>query len=104
MEQLPDYCKISFPQMNPVDLGVIITTASEVDIQFLYLSIQLDPKKRMSCQNILLHEYFSIDPLPFLTCDFPVLERKNSPTATVSEDLSEAKILELINGTFEQFN
>ena len=73
---LPDYSKVSFSQMSPLDLRLLITTASENDIAFLQTMLVLNPKKRSTAAQLVCSSYFLSQPLPTPPQRLPIPLRK----------------------------
>lgn len=75
MDDLPDYKKVSFPTLLPVDLKMLIPHAEYSDIAFLRTLLCLDPAKRATAQeardNLYLREY----PLPAPLSELPIPSR-----------------------------
>ena len=65
VESLPDYSKVSFPNMTPLPLGLVLPQAHPADLHLLEYLLVLDPARRMTAQDALRLPYFNIDaPLP----------------------------------------
>jgi len=65
VQQLPDYCKISFPGMVPQSLRILIPRLTVDDEIFLYKMLQLCPVNRKSALELLSDTYFTLRPLPY---------------------------------------
>lgn len=52
--------------MDPIDLSIIIPSASKDDIDFIKLFLQLDPSKRIFSKNTIELNYFRQKPYPTL--------------------------------------
>ena len=55
---LPDYSRVTFPQMEPLDLSMIMPNAHIKDIEFVALSLKLNPKDRINARDALTNKYF----------------------------------------------
>lgn len=65
MESLPDFEKVNFASMDPVDLSLIMPTLRPEDIAFISRFLQLNPQQRCTAQQGLYElEYLSSLPLP----------------------------------------
>jgi cell cycle related kinase len=53
--ELPDYKKIIFPAMEPLDFRMLFPHLAEADLTFLHRLLQLDPKLRVSAANVSVH-------------------------------------------------
>lgn len=61
-EKLPDYSKVCFPNMSPVDFCYILPTADSEERAFIKLFLVLDPVKRMEAHSALSLPYFHTAP------------------------------------------
>lgn len=66
---LPDFNKLSFPAMSPVDLSLLLPHAHIDDITFLKTLLSLDPYSRSSAAQALQSDYFYRNPIPMLRYD-----------------------------------
>jgi serine/threonine protein kinase len=64
VDRLPDFDKISFPNMKPVDLSLLMAHARPDDVEFLRTMLCLDPLKRHTASRIISDEYFKRSPPP----------------------------------------
>lgn len=79
---LPDYSKVSFPNMKPLPLSLVLPQAHPDDLHFLAHLLVLDPARRMSAQDALCLPYFnSANPLPSAASALRV-PRRVKPQAT----------------------
>jgi len=78
VDPLPDYSKIFFPNMKPIDFNIILPNAHIKDIEFLKLLLVLDPNKRITANNAINNNYFLEYPLPCSYNDIPILKRNNN--------------------------
>ena len=82
VESLPDYSKVSFPNMQPLPLSLVLPQAHPADLHFLAHLLVLDPARRMSAQDALLLPYFHQDsPLPSAASAIVVPLRAKQATA-----------------------
>jgi len=78
VEKLPDYSKVSFPNMQPLSLSLVLPQAHPADLHFLAHLMVLDPARRMSAQDALRLPYFHQDsPLPSPASAIHVPRREN---------------------------
>lgn len=75
VESLPDFSKIFFPDMKPIDFRIIMSNAHPNDIEFVKLLLVLDPKKRITANDARNHQYFLEFPLPCSCAEIPILKR-----------------------------
>jgi len=66
---LPDFNKLSFPMMSPIDLVLLIPHAHAEDIAFLKTLLCLDPSSRSTATKALQSQYFYTHPVPMLRYD-----------------------------------
>lgn len=64
VRSLPDYGKVNFPDMAPVDLQLVIPHAHKDDVRFLKLLLQLNPSNRPTAAEIKSDSYFFEPPVP----------------------------------------
>lgn len=64
MKELPDYSKIEFGSYNPIPLEKLLPNASKLAVDLLDKLLILDPKKRITAKDALLHPWFFKEPLP----------------------------------------
>lgn len=101
VDLLPDYEKISFPEMEAVDLQLLLPTASVSDIVFLKKMLCLDPKARSSCAALSCDEYFYTLPLPYAPHKLPVsLRPAEEAVDPINKLLSQEDIVNIIRNVF----
>ena len=77
LKDLPDYDKVSFPGLVPLDMGLLIPHAKKADIEFLRTLLQLDPAARATAAAAEMSEYFtSVHPLPTPKGLLPFFDRE----------------------------
>jgi len=54
---LPDYSKVSFPDMEPVDLTLLVPHASRPSLDFLSSLLQLNPSTRLTATEAMRHSF-----------------------------------------------
>lgn len=64
VDRLPDFDKICFPNMQTVDLSLLMPHAGREDIEFLRSVLDLDPLKRHSADQVIQDDYFKRFPMP----------------------------------------
>lgn len=64
MEDLPDYSKVSFPNMPPLDLHLLLPNAHADDVAFLRTLLCLAPHERATARVAMMSSYFSQAPFP----------------------------------------
>lgn len=64
VDQLPDYDKVSFPDLVPVDLCALLPSCRPQDVRFLQTMLVLDPVQRSTAARIAACDYFLEHPLP----------------------------------------
>lgn len=72
VDLLPDYNKISFPFMAPVNLNTIIPQGDVEDIIFIKTMLQLNPNNRCNAQEIIKNLYFHQEPFPCHQLSIPI--------------------------------
>ncbi len=63
---LPDFCKIIFPEMLPLPLETLFPSASIETIAVLKTMLQLNPEHRLSASNVLKNNwifFFGLEPV-----------------------------------------
>ena len=72
VDLLPDYNKVSFPDLRALDLGLVIPRVQAGDAAFLCCMLVLDPAQRATAAQMCASEYFHVHPVPiqraFLEC------------------------------------
>lgn len=96
VESLPDYEKVSFPEMQPVDLAFIMPLAHEEDRAFIQRFLQLDPQKRLTAEEGSRLDYFSQFP-------FPCRSYEMSTVQAVTKLSSGSKKVKKPIGSIEEF-
>lgn len=65
VESLPDFEKVHFQEMSPVDLRLVMPGANDEDLEFIKRFLVLDPSKRLSAEKALFEiPYFIVEPIP----------------------------------------
>lgn len=64
VQALPDYGKVTFPDMSPIDLHVVLPHAHPIDIDFLKRLLQLNPASRPTASELRTDRYFFEHPVP----------------------------------------
>lgn len=64
VDLLPDYSKVSFPDLVPVDFCTLLPSCRPPDVQFLRSMLVLDPARRHSAASIVASDYFLEHPRP----------------------------------------
>lgn len=90
VEKLPDYCKVNFPDMEPLNLSLIAPHAHPEDLDFISNFLQLDPGKRATAREGLKLPYLSTNPLPGDPSSFHVPSRATSNNSTSKKDKIES--------------
>lgn len=88
VDDLPDYKKVSFPTLLPVDLKMLIPHAEPSDIAFLRTLLCLDPKKRATAQAARDSQYLQEHPLPAPLSELPIPSRGGGVSGTGSVNLN----------------
>ena len=99
VEALPDYNKVSFPDLVPIDMKLVIPNAENEDINFLETMICLDPNARATASEAVNSDYFLKHPHPAEDLSSCVHLRKTTPASGVSvkrEKKKEKKALDTI--------
>lgn len=87
VENLPDYSKVNFPNMQPLSLSLVLPQAHPDDLAFLKHFLVLDPAGRLPAQDALSQlNYFSASPLPSSCSDLQVPIRVKSDSDGISAD------------------
>ena len=97
VQSLPDFSKVFFPMMIPIDFQLIFPQANADDISFLKLLLILDPVKRITASDALTHNYFLSLPLPVSSSILPVYYRHKSGSDENKRDYNEEDLIHLIN-------
>jgi cell cycle related kinase len=64
VQELPDYSKVSFPNMPALDLRLVLPAAHPQEVAFLSRLLALDPSRRLGALEALQLDYFQSAPLP----------------------------------------
>jgi serine/threonine protein kinase len=88
LDDLPDYKKVSFPTLLPVDLKILVPHAEPSDIAFLCTLLCLDPSKRATAQAARDCPYFREYPLPAPLSELSIPSRGSNVTGTGSVHLN----------------
>lgn len=64
VSQLPDFKKITFPDIKKISLKELVPNASDLALDLLGKLLCFDSKQRLSAAQALMHDYFYSDPLP----------------------------------------
>lgn len=79
MESLPDYNKITFPDMPAVPFEQIIPEASPEALHLFGRFLIYAAEKRISAADALVHPYFFSEPLPAHHSDLPIPKFRGAP-------------------------
>ncbi|KAK3728556.1 hypothetical protein QZH41_011634 [Actinostola sp. cb2023] len=82
MADLPDYNKITFPDMPAIPLEKIVPDASDEAIDLLKKFLVYPSNSRIPASEALIHPYFFTEPLPAHHSELPIPAR-NSKKASV---------------------
>lgn len=99
---LPDYEKVSFPDMQPVDLAFIMPLAHTEDQEFIKQFLQLDPQQRLSAEQGIRLDYFaksSFSCRPYEMSAVQAVTKLSGGAKKVKKPIS--SIEELINYQFD---
>jgi hypothetical protein len=58
VEALPDYSKVSFPDMEAINLATLIPNCQPEDIQFIEFMLKLCPEQRLTCAEVCYCRFF----------------------------------------------
>jgi serine/threonine protein kinase len=98
-DRLPDFKKVSFPDMACVDPRVLMPHAHDDDVSFLFQALLLlDPTRRATCHDALQDPYFLAAPLPATSGDLPAPLRRKAPTRPQAKDMAYATVKEFCDG------
>jgi serine/threonine protein kinase len=86
VELLPDFSKVSFPNMHPLALPLLLPQSHHADLTFLSTLLQLNPLSRSSAKQALSNRYFYVAPLPCVVSSSLLL-----PTNSEGHELKEEK-------------
>lgn len=102
VERLPDYHKVCFPNMDPLDIRLIIPHAPESEITFVTQSLQLDPAQRLSAVDAFNHQYFVEHPVPAppSTIPIPMRDGKKKPNPVLPLS-GEQYLSQIVQKTFQ---
>ena len=70
VKELPDYEKVSFPDMSPLDPRLLLPHAHEDDLSYIWSHfLHLNPKRRSSASDALQTDYWHKLPVPATPSD-----------------------------------
>jgi cell cycle related kinase len=72
LNELPDYNKIQFPNVEAIPLDELVPDASREAMSLLQRFLVYQSKKRISAKEALYHSYFYTQPLPCHHMDLPI--------------------------------
>lgn len=75
MTELPDYNKITFPEMPPIPLEKVVPDATSEALELLKRFLVYPSKLRIAATEALLHPYFFKEPLPAHHSELPIPAR-----------------------------
>lgn len=78
VESLPDFSKVTFPSMEPMDFRVLMPMVTDETIEFVQLLLQLDPSMRISATAALKCSFFTPSTAVSDCFTFPVPHRAAS--------------------------
>ena len=78
VDELPDYSKIIFPVMSPMNLSMLMPHVHNEDIHLLQQILVMNPAKRLSATEATELVYFTTHPLPAIESSLQVPE--NTPS------------------------
>ena len=78
VEELPDFSKIIFPPMSPMNLSTLMPHVHNEDVEFLQQILVMNPTNRLSALDATELEYFTTHPLPSIESSLQVPE--NAPS------------------------
>jgi len=76
MKELPDYNKITFPDMKAIPFEDIVPDACEEAVELLKRFLVYSSKDRISAKDALLHVYFFTEPYPAYHSEMPIPTRE----------------------------
>mmetsp|Transcript_348 Transcript_348/g.479 ORF Transcript_348/g.479 Transcript_348/m.479 type:complete len:363 (+) Transcript_348:37-1125(+) len=79
--ELPDYSKVSFPNIPPLDLRLILPQVHVDEVAFIQSLLTLDPEKRLTAATAIRSSFFSTNPAPSNVLTFPIPIRKSAAIA-----------------------
>lgn len=94
MSQLPDYNKITFPDMPPVPFEEVVPNASKEALDLLRKFLMYHSEKRMSAAEALVHPYFFTPPLPAHHSELPTPTRQTHTHAAPHDFSVDAPLLD----------
>ncbi|GAB6026100.1 Cyclin-dependent kinase 20 [Chamberlinius hualienensis] len=77
---LPDYNKITFPEMKAIPIEDVVPDASQNAVDLLKDFLCYPPEKRISANDALLHPYFFTLPMPLSLKNLPKYQEKRNET------------------------
>ena len=91
VDALPDYAKVSFPNLLPLDMhAMLLPHAHPQDVDFLKTLLVLDPAKRVTAAAAAQSGYFLKQPFPCARANLPFYPRGATATGTIGEGLDAA--------------
>lgn len=81
MTELPDYNKITFPEMPPIPLEKVVPDATCEALELLKKFLVYPSKSRVAAAEALLHPYFFKEPLPAHHSELPIPARNSARRA-----------------------
>ena len=91
VDTLPDYAKVSFPNLLPLDMhAMLMPHAHPQDVEFLKTLLVLDPAQRVTAAAAAQSAYFLKQPLPCARPNLPFYPRGATATSTIGEGLEAA--------------
>jgi cell cycle related kinase len=84
MTELPDFNKITFPDMPPIPLECIVPDASPDALDLLKQFLVYASSKRISAAEALVHSYFFTEPLPAHHSELPIPARNAHKVSAAS--------------------
>jgi serine/threonine protein kinase len=94
VDLLPDFNKVSFPDLCALDFSLLIPHLRGVDVAFLKTMLVLDPAQRSAAADISSCDYFLSHPLPtqvaFLPCHSRKGPKPRSNTAVSAKAVDES--------------
>lgn len=97
VSELPDYNKVSFPDLAPIDFKLLLPHLAQEDLDFLLTLIRLDPASRATASSASRSLYFAAPPQPqeFLSDVIP-LRRVELPAPTNNIPLGDKDSLQSV--------
>jgi len=90
LSELPDYNKITFPEMKSIPIEEVVPDASHDAVELLKHFLVYPPQDRISANKALVHPYFFTLPLPCSLHEFPKPpEKRSSSQLRMDPELSQ---------------